>query len=672
MPTYTFGNGFPIAKLIDHHPLAETQNKKENMIKKSALAPKQNFQQPALNDETSDPYDLVRVAFEAAVEISLCPTSGDGPCQVDEAELKEPQVRGSGRGISGGSGEHDQLAHDSGTGGRASENSKYSPIVPLGNKNGLYFFISASGELRSMKAEALEAGRGVRALFSGVSKEAESWCRSQFPAADDDWAHKDAGHWIIKSCNAVGMFDPSTADMRSIGVWRAQDRKAVAHCGNWIVCSDRQVLPLSKYKADHIMIGAAPVALPAETPTDCRVMAELLESLRQSWGWKRKFDADIFFGWMAAACLGGFPDWRAHLYVYGSRGSGKSKLMELAASLLGDLAGGVLNDATEAGLRQSRNNQARPVLIDEFEPDDNARNGARQDSMLALFRRMSGGEGGRTSRGGADHSSVSFRTLGVAYVTSINHIELEPQDRSRFVMLELDTLPDPENPAQSAADLQTLERQVRLLSSGVFRRMLAQSRRWDSTQAAIAAEARSLGADARQAATVSTILTGRDLALFDHQIDAPRLRALETYLLEMLGDASEADVASEGAEALDHLLSSVLHLDQGLRRSVRELLQSVITDTLLVGVNDAIAALNRVGVHVLQDKECVAIRLGKTSPIAKLYSETKWRSGAHGSALLKLDGAAKPNSAVRLSRNLQQRAILVPFETLQFGTSKDL
>jgi hypothetical protein len=239
-------------------------------------------------------------------------------------------------------------------------------------------------------------------------------------------------------------------------------------------------------------------------------------------------------------------------------------------------------------------------------------------------------------------------------------------------MLELDTLPDPENPAQSAADLQTLERQVRLLSSGVFRRMLAQSRRWDATQAAIAAEARSLGADARQAATVSTILTGRDLAMFDHQINASRLRALEPYLLEMLGDASEADVASEGTEALDHLLSSILYLDQGLRRSVRELLQSVTTDTLLVGVNDANAALNRVGVHVLQGKECVAIRLGKTSPIAKLYSETKWRSGAHGSALLKLDGAAKPNSAVRLSRNLQQRAILVPFESLQFGTSEDL
>jgi hypothetical protein len=550
--------------------------------------------------------------------------------------------------------------------------SECSPIVPLGHKNGLYYFISASGELRSIKAEALEAGRGVRSLFDGVSREAEIWCRSKFPAADNDWVPKGVGHWIIESCNAAGVFDPSTADMRSIGVWRAQHGKAVAHCGNRIMYPDGQVLSLSEYKANHIMIGAAPIALPAKSPTDFWVMADMLESLRHSWGWKHKFDADIFFGWIAAACLGGFPEWRAHLYVYGRRGSGKSKLMELAASLLGELASGVLNDATEAGLRQSRNNQARPVLIDEFEPDDNARNGARQDSMLALFRRMSGGDGGRTSRGGADHSSVSFRTLGAAYVTSINHIELEPQDRSRFVMLELDSLPDGENPAKGAADLQALESQARKHSSGIFRRMLAQSGRWDATQAAIAAEARSLGADARQAATVSTILTGRDLALFDGQICASRLRALEPYLLEMLGDAFEADVASEGVEAFDHLLSSVLHLDQGIKRSVRELLHSVITDTQLIGVTDANAALNRVGVYALQDKGCVAIRLGKTSQIAKLYSETKWRSGAHGSALLKLDGAAKPSSAVRVSRNLQQRVVLVPFECLSFGTHEDL
>ena len=51
----------------------------------------------------------------------------------------------------------------------------------------------------------------------------------------------------------------------------------------------------------------------------------------------------------------------------------------LAASMLGEFGGSVLNDATEAGIRQSRNNQARPILIDEFEPDQSVRNGSKQD-----------------------------------------------------------------------------------------------------------------------------------------------------------------------------------------------------------------------------------------------------------------------------------------------------
>jgi hypothetical protein len=138
------------------------------------------------------------------------------------------------------------------------------------------------------------------------------------------------------------------------------------------------------------MIGAPPIAPPDNTFINPEEVEFLLSELKALWGWKRDVDADIFLGWVAAAILGGFPAWRSHLYVYGSRGSGKSKLMEVAAGMLGEFGGSVLNDATEAGIRQSRNNQARPILIDEFEPDQGVRNESKQDGMFALFRRMSG------------------------------------------------------------------------------------------------------------------------------------------------------------------------------------------------------------------------------------------------------------------------------------------
>jgi hypothetical protein len=539
-----------------------------------------------------------------------------------------------------------------------------SPIVPLGHMNGSYTFISPSGELRIMKAEALEAGRGVRALFSGVSPDAETWCHENFGVGNGDWSPKDAGRRIIESCNAKGMFDPNSADLRSIGVWRDGSGNAVAHCGNILAHPDGHTSQLAESRGTHIMRGAAPIAVPAELLASPAETAEILEQIKASWGWKRTWDSDIFFGWLAAAFLGGFPEWRAHLYVYGTRGSGKSELMGLASKLLGDLAGSVLNDATEAGLRQSRNNQARPVLIDEFEPDENSRNGSRQDSMLALFRRMSGGQGGRISRGGSDHSSVSFRALGAAYVTSINHIHLEPQDRSRFVMLELGSLPYSESPTRSAMKLRELEGCAKELAPRVFRRMLSQSQRWDATHAVIAAEARRLGADARQAQTTATILAGRDLVLFDGDLDEKRLGDLALILQEMLEDASETDETCEGNDVLDFLLSSELVLDHGIRRTVGDLLASLLANEPIVEVNDPEAALTRHGVYILKHKSSIAMRVGKATPSARLFKETKWRNGAHVSALLKVNGATRPSSPVRLPRAGQQRVILLPFAVL--------
>ncbi len=534
------------------------------------------------------------------------------------------------------------------------------PIIPLGQSGGDYFFISASGELRRMKAEALEAGRGVRALLSGYGYVTEAWCLEKFPQKGGGWSQREAGQWIIDQCNGKGVFDPASADLRYVGVWRDEDGNAIAHCGDRLVQPDGQVMSPAAFQGKSVMIGAAAIASPDNSYIDPEAITGLLCELKALWGWKRDADADVFFGWVAAASLGGFPEWRSHLYVYGSRGSGKSKLIELAASLLGDFGGSVLNDATEAGLRQSRNNQARPILIDEFEPDQSARTGSKQDNMFALFRRMSGAGGGRVSRGGADHSAVSFRSLGAAYVTSINHIHLEPQDRSRFVMIDLGLLPATSDPLETMTRLKAFELSAKALSSCLRGRILCQSVRWDETHSAIASAARKEGADARQADTIATILAGRDLALFDVKIDQSRLNELRPILREMAGDAEDSGATSEGDDALDYLLSSTLNLDRGFKRTIRELLMAAIDQVAILEVDDPTAALSRVGIYILPAKKSIGVRLGRTTQVADLYAGTKWQNGAHVSALLQIEGVSRPNGATRVSPNQQHRLVLIP------------
>jgi len=490
------------------------------------------------------------------------------------------------------------------------------------------------------------------------------WCLSTFPAGDNSWSYKNAGLWIIEQCNAKGIFDPSNADLRSIGVWRDDSGRANAHCGDRIVFPSGETAALTEYQAKHTMIGAMRISEPDVRALPLDAELNLLRTVERLWGWKRAEDASIWLGWVAAACLGGFPDWRTHLYIHGTRGSGKSKLIELAARILGDLSGDVINDATEAGLRQSRNNQARPLLLDEFEPDDNPRNASRQDGMLALFRRMSGGAGGRISRGGSDHSAVSFRALGAVYVTSINHVHLEPQDISRFVVLRLGSLPDCLDPVSAAEDLERAFSICSEFSSRIRGKLLKQSERWGRAHSAIGAKARSLGADARQADTMATIFAGLDLLLFDGDIDSLRLDDLDGPLRVLMADFGESDEGSEGRDVLDHLLSGSLSLDHGIKRTVRELIFAEVNQEEINGLLDASGALKRHGIHLDLEKRHLALRTGKTTPTAKLYADSKWRNGAHLSALLKLEGVVRPKSAVRLSPNEQQRVVLVPFSCL--------
>ena len=92
----------------------------------------------------------------------------------------------------------------------------------------------------------------------------------------------------------------------------------------------------------------------------------------------------------------------------------------------------------------------------------------------------------------------------------------------------------------------------------------------------------------------------------------------------------------------------------------------------MADVDDPKRALQRSGIYVLREKSRLALPVGKTSPVAKLFGETKWRNGAHASAIQKLDGVEKPSSAVRVAPSVQKRVILIPFSCLPGHQTDDL
>ncbi|MDJ0820926.1 MAG: hypothetical protein QNJ09_03815 [Paracoccaceae bacterium] len=189
--------------------------------------------------------------------------------------------------------------------GQSSDDMEF--VHPLGHKKGKYYFIRLCGQLLDLPAEKLETGRGVRALFSGAPDEVKKKCREMFPDGNGEWCTKKAGQWIIEKCNIKGIFDPSNLDIRSVGVWRDEDDAAVAHCGDKLVYPDGTSLPPSKSRPPRIMIAAPSISKPDIRGLRPNVMNDVLHSLREGWGWNCDADADIWLGFVAMACLGGFP-----------------------------------------------------------------------------------------------------------------------------------------------------------------------------------------------------------------------------------------------------------------------------------------------------------------------------------------------------------------------------
>lgn len=190
--------------------------------------------------------------------------------------------------------------------------------------------------------------------------------------------------------------------------------------------------------------------------------------------------------------------------------------------------------------------------------------------------------------------------------------------------------------------------------------MLRESVRWDQAHAAFKAYSQKIGADARQAETAATIATGLDLALYSGPVDNGRLSASESLLKVLIADGDEEEAGSEGHDALAHLLSYQLLLDHGIRRSVIELTSAIVGSVPVEGVGQPEAALERYGIHLDKDKEYLLLCSGPSTPTADLFNETKWRKGAHVSALKKLDGVIRPKSAVRFRNSGQKRVIAIP------------
>jgi putative DNA primase/helicase len=258
-------------------------------------------------------------------------------------------------------------------------------------------------------------------------------------ASWDYWDERFEGNttaianFLIRKCQQFGIFE--TDRIRGRGAWLDNGRN-VYHSGGYLIVDgikrDLQDLNDSNYIYESRTMLEHETTEPLNVD-DSRKLADLCEKLNFS----NYLDNFLLAGFIAVAPICGVMPWRSHIWVTGASGSGKTWITDnLVYRMISKTALMVQGNTTEAGIRQSLQSDARPVLIDEAESQDQA-GMKRMQNIMELARQSSSPEGGKIIKGSASGSSVTFNIRSSFYFSSIGVSAKYKADLSRISILQL-------------------------------------------------------------------------------------------------------------------------------------------------------------------------------------------------------------------------------------------
>lgn len=481
------------------------------------------------------------------------------------------------------------------------------------------------------------------------------------------WKHEHVRDALMQACDAKGVWSPHEK-VRGPGAWPDGEGGVALHCGSriWHRGDWRQPGEIGGHVYPAFPALPEPLAR-AETDEEREPGAAIL-STYLTWNWKRAdTDATLLLGFTAAAMFGGALDWRPMVWTTGDRGTGKSTLDKLLQTLIGgDDALIQASDATEAAIRQLIGQRSIPVVLDELEPDADAR---KVRSIVKLARQAS--SGGVVIRGGQDHQGVSFKARNCFYFSSILVSALTDQDISRIGLLELDPF------AHGSAAPDVSERRWRRIGQALRARILERWGRWHETLEVYRAELSRAGHSARGCDQYGTLLAMADMALME-DLDPARAVAWASRI-DAGAIAKQTGEQSDWQRMLNHLFGQVPNIwRQGEQMTIGRMIEiaaGMDKDADMKGVERALASYGLL-VDGRQERARVLIA-NQHAQLGKLFEGSQWhatggQTGVWRQAAMRIPGAEGGASNRRFS-GVPSRYVSFPLAAVEgfFGEADD-
>jgi len=158
------------------------------------------------------------------------------------------------------------------------------------------------------------------------------------------------------------------------------------------------------------------------------IIGELI-GLNQQWGFSGAFDVALIAGFLLAQIVQSVWRWRAHCWVSGAQGSGKTLLLTLFEEIGGRLSQRFEGSSTtEPGFRQSIEADNCLASLDEFE---------RSPSRVKIIDYLRGaGRGGKGAKGGSDQKPVKQEVKHMVLLASIESGLSWAAEKARFILIE--------------------------------------------------------------------------------------------------------------------------------------------------------------------------------------------------------------------------------------------
>jgi putative DNA primase/helicase len=304
---------------------------------------------------------------------------------------------------------------------------KYQPFTCLGFDEGVFYYQpSSTGQVTALSRSA-HTGTNL------VNIAPLPYWETCFPTKTGvNWLA--AASRLFQDQALIGIFSPD--HIRGRGAWW-DDGRSVLHLGDRLLI-DGTLQPIKKAPNSkfHYQRLAA-IDLPSQLdPLTDELGMELID-IASRFHWEVPASGLLLAGWLALAPICGALQWRPHVWLTASAGSGKSAILDrYIGPILESLALFPEGNTTEAFIRQQLRADAVPVVFDEAESNEKA-DRQRIQNILSLARVASSSGRGVIGKGGADGQAQSFTIRSMFLLCSISTALKQGADQSRFAQLTL-------------------------------------------------------------------------------------------------------------------------------------------------------------------------------------------------------------------------------------------